>query len=121
MNWDSVRYFNRNEFECKCGCGLMCIDYELVKKLDFAREVAGVPFVINSACRCFEHNKEIGGLVNSSHLRGYAVDIAVSNSKDRFRILVALLSSGFNRFGVYRDFIHCDIDLDKPQNVIWYK
>ena len=121
MNWNKIKHFKKSEFACKCGCGLNCIDFDLVKKLDFAREIAGVPFVITSACRCSSHNKEVGGLSNSSHLRGFAVDIAVTDSYHRFKILVALLGVGFNRLGVYSDFIHADIDLDKPQNVIWYK
>jgi len=121
MNWKSVKYFKKSEFTCKCGCGLNNIDYSLVQKLDFARELAGIPFVLHSACRCPKHNKDVGGSVTSSHLRGYAVDIDVIDSYHRFKILVALLGVGFNRLGIYSNFIHADIDLDKSQNVIWYK
>ena len=121
MFWNKIKHFNKNEFACKCSCGLNCIDRELVEKLDFAREIAGVPFVINSACRCLKHNKEVGGVSDSSHLKGVAVDIAIKNSSHRFKVLVALLGAGFNRIGIYRNFIHVDIDEEKISSVVWYR
>lgn len=119
--WSSINHFKKSEFTCKCGCGHNNISHKLITRLDKARSIANVPFIINSAVRCEKHNREIHGSPTSSHLKGYAVDIHIDNDSDRFKILMALASVGFRRFGVYKTFIHCDNDNDKTQNVIWYK
>ena len=88
-------------------------------KLQTARTMAGYPFTINSGYRTKEHNKKVGGTPNSSHLKGLACDIAISNSSERSTILLALLATGFTRVGIGSNFIHVDLDLSKPQHVIW--
>jgi uncharacterized protein YcbK (DUF882 family) len=95
------------------------MDSNFLKLLDEAREVAEIPFVINSAYRTPEHNAKIGGSLNSSHLKGLAVDISVTNSTQRFIVLNALISVGFTRIGISDTFIHVDLDKDKSQQVIW--
>lgn len=90
-----IKYFREEEFKCKC-CGKVVIDYQFVKMLDQARELAGTPFVITSGFRCPNHNKAVGGVSNSSHTLGLGVDISVNNS-NRFRILSALVVAGFTR------------------------
>ena len=119
--WDTIPYFKKSEFTCKCGCGHNNISNELVRQLNKARTISKIPFKINSACRCEKHNRSEKGSETSSHLKGYAVDISISSSFNRFKILQALMAVGFKRIGVYKDFIHCDIDSDKSQNVVWYK
>jgi uncharacterized protein YcbK (DUF882 family) len=118
-NWSEIKYFKKDEFVCKCGCGKNNISFELVKKLDMARLVAGVPFRISSACRCEAHNTEVGGVGGSSHIDGLAVDIVAEDSQTRFAVLSSLLRVGFVRVGVANSFIHCDIDAKKPQNLCW--
>ena len=95
------------------------MNQEFLAKLDKAREYAGVPFRINSAFRTPEHNKEIGGVANSSHLKGLAVDIGVTDSRNRFIVLESLINIGFNRIGVAKSFIHVDDDKDKSERVVW--
>lgn len=95
------------------------MDQEFLLKLDRAREVAQIPFVINSAWRSVEKNKEVGGKSNSSHLKGLAVDISVTDSRSRFIVLKALIQAGFNRIGVAKTFIHVDDDKDKDPEVVW--
>jgi len=89
--------------------------------LQTARLLAKVPFSINSAVRCIKHNKHVGGSVNSSHILGLAIDIKADTSSKRYRILKALMFVGINRIGVYKDFIHVDIDTNKPSKLIWYR
>jgi uncharacterized protein YcbK (DUF882 family) len=101
------------------------MDKTFLLKLDEARELAGIPFIINSAFRTPEHNeriyKELNKPVNtnSSHLRGLAVDIKATDSRTRFLILNALIHVGFTRIGIADTFIHVDLSLDKSQQVIW--
>ncbi len=119
--WKKIIYFKKNEFDCKCNCGLNNISDKLIEKLDKARFLASVPFVINSACRCNIHNKNVGGSFDSSHKKGLAIDIEVTDSIQRFNIINALLFVGFKRIGIYKDFIHVDIDITKTDSVVWYK
>lgn len=92
---------------------------EFLQRLDEAREYAGIPFIINSAWRSEEDNKRVGGKPNSSHLKGLAVDIKATSSRQRGLILDALRSVGFSRIGIAKTFIHVDMDFDKDQDVTW--
>lgn len=114
-----MKYFEKEDFTCKCGCGFNIINPTLTQLLDQAREIAKTAFTVNCGCRCLKHNKEVGGEDNSSHLRGLACDISAKTSVQRFAILSALIKVGFNRIGIYKTFIHCDIDSTLPKNVIW--
>ena len=89
---------------------------EFLFVLDEAREIAGIPFVINSAYRSPEHPLSIKN-PSSSHIKGLAVDIKATDSNTRFKIVEALVSVGFTRIGIADTFIHVDLDLDKTQNV----
>lgn len=113
-----ANYFSRKELECKC-CGVCLISDELLGRLNHAREIAGIPFILNSAYRCEKHNDAVGGSPTSSHVIGKAVDIRITNNNQRFIILNALLKAGFTRLGVGKSFIHVDCDEKKAQNVIW--
>jgi len=92
---------------------------ELVKMLDNARGIAGVPFKLNSGLRTVEQNKKAGGVSDSAHLTGTAVDIACPNDGARWKIITSLQKVGFTRIGIADTFVHCDIDKTKAQNVIW--
>ena len=88
--------------------------------LDAAREIAGVPFKIESGYRTKEHNVAVGGAKLSAHLTGEAVDIYVPDAHARWNILVALLAAGFCRLEVKMHNIHADIANDPahPQELI---
>ena len=80
--WGSVKHFNKAEFACKCG-GKYCdgfpseISRRVVEVLDTIREYAGKPVVVSSGVRCKTHNKSVGGVGNSYHLYGRAVDFTI--------------------------------------------
>jgi len=114
----TLRYFKLSEFECPC-CGENEIKTEFVERLDRARALADVPFRINSGYRCKEHNKAVGGKPSSSHLIGWASDIACLTSSARLKIVRALLDVGFDRIGVAKSFIHVDADPTKAPGVMW--
>lgn len=86
------------------------INATLLQMLENARYLAGVPFLITSGYRSDNHNKKVGGAEHSSHLTGRAVDISCRTSYMRLKIMWALKDAGFNRIGVYRSWIHADID-----------
>lgn len=115
-------YFSKEEFKCKCGeCGKGYDDMSpiILDKLEFARHVADVPFILTSAMRCEEHNAKEGGSPTSSHLAGLAVDIKAGENTHRMKVLQALLDVGFDRIGISKNFIHVDVDFHKRKGVCW--
>ena len=115
-----MKYFNYSEFDSPdiVGSGKL-MDAGFVQKLDLLREKFDKPIKINSGYRSENHNANVGGTPNSSHIKGLAVDISCNNSKDRFAIIDICLDLGITRIGVASSFIHIDVDPDKTPNVIW--
>lgn len=113
-------YFTEKEVE-----GL---DSELVSKLDTARKAAGIPFVISSGRRTIEQETALkGGVRNSSHVKGLAVDLKCGSDQALFLMLRGLMAAGFERIGIYHDekqiphHIHADIDASLPPKCVWLK
>lgn len=79
--WGEIRYFRRAEFRCQCG-GKFCNGFpaemaeETVRMADEIRRLAGVPLKVRSGVRCKQHNSDVGGVWNSLHLTGQAIDLA---------------------------------------------
>lgn len=113
------KYFKREEFECSCGCGFTAVDIELLHVLEDIREHFDSPVTITSGCRCATHNANVGGSVNSKHLKGIAADIQV---KYILPVVVAMYldtkygdSKGIGR---YETFTHIDVRATKAR---WYR
>jgi len=113
-----TRNFHEDEFKCRCGCGFTFIESSFITPLQNARDIADIPFVIKSGCRCKAHNKAVGGKEDSAHLR-MAADIRTATSAERFKIVQALLAVGFTRIGMHEGFVHVDNNRSKPSGVIW--
>jgi uncharacterized protein YcbK (DUF882 family) len=115
-----MKHFKISEFDStdKQGSGEN-MDETFLSMIDEAREIAKVPFIINSGYRTKNHNKKVGGKSDSAHLKGLAADIKCIDSRSRYIIVDSLKKVGFNRLGIAKSFIHCDIDLSKDKDVIW--
>ncbi len=80
--WDSVRWFTEDEFKCKCG-GRYCDGYPArmqeaaVRIADAAREHFGRPAHVVSGLRCRQWNAHEGGVQNSQHQDGEAIDLCI--------------------------------------------
>jgi len=104
-----MRYFEMREFACKC-CGQLPPSAEqnlqaLVEHvLDPARERLGMPITVNSGYRCPAHNKAVGGVKNSQHLKGEAADITCADNKRLAEIIEQL--GNFDQLIVYPTFLH---------------
>ena len=118
IDWSKIKHFKESGFTCNCGCGVNNINDDVVQMLDTAREWAHIPFKINSACRCEKHNKMVGGVTDSAHTKGLAVDISARDGESRLIIMRALLKIGFKRVLLYDTFIHVDMDLTKPNPIL---
>lgn len=116
-----TKNFSPSEFKCKCGCNTNLAQQELVNRLQRVRDKINQPIKINSAYRCPEHNKAVGGKENSAHVKGLAVDIECPKHSTYYRWLLinALLHTGFVRIGIGDNYIHADIDTTLPQEQIW--
>ena len=90
-----------------------------LKMLQEARTISKTPYKINSGTRCAKRNAEVGGKENSSHLKGYAIDIHCTESRKRAYIIGGLVEAGFTRLGIAKTFIHVDNDPDKVVGVVW--
>jgi len=105
-----TKNFTSTEFECPC-CKRSAMDMDFIKLLQRARSKAKMPFRINSGYRCVKHNAAIGGVPNSSHLRGLAADIDCWDTYRRYRTIQALIEAGIVRIGISDTFVHGDVDI----------
>jgi len=112
-----MKNFDIREFDCRC-CGQNKMQPKFLSMIDEARTRAGIPFKISSGYRCPKHNKEIGSTA-TNHPLGVAGDIRCTDGLSRFKIISALIFTGFTRIGVAKEFIHCDCN-DLPSSVWFY-
>lgn len=85
--WSSIQYFSRKEFACKCGRygnGYPAqMQRSVVELADRARaELKGVGFV-SSELGCSQHNANVGGVSDSRHLIGKAIDLRIEGRSAR--------------------------------------
>lgn len=114
-----TKHFNRKEFDCQCGCGTGEISMKLVENLELARVDYGKAMRINSGIRCLEHNRSIGSRDTSSHIKCLAADVGCTDMGDRHK-MISIFLKYFKRVGVHKQFIHVDVDSDKPDGVFVY-
>lgn len=113
-------FFSESEFKrCTPQCSLQDMQQSLMTKLDRARELAGIPFVITCGYRSSAWDKARGRSGTGAHTTGHAIDIRCNSSSNRWKIVNALLAVGFNRIGVAKTFIHVDNSTVHSQEVIW--
>lgn len=120
LNTDFHFFFEYKEFDSPdIKDSYVHMNIGFLNKLTEARKAAGIAFKITSAYRSPEHNAKVGGVNNSSHVHGCAVDIYAPTSRQKYIIINSLLEAGFNRIGVAKNFIHVDNDASKTEDVIW--
>lgn len=80
--WTGIVYFKRDEMRCKCGgqyCGGFPAEPQqlLMELADRARKHFGAPAHVVSGLRCSRWNQIQGGVANSQHMYGEAMDIRI--------------------------------------------
>ncbi len=121
---DLSKNFSKSEFECKCGCGSAKVDPLLIETLQRVRDAAGSPLMVNSGVRCPAHNKKVGGVPNSQHLRGTAADITWTGQAAHLYGLIYYLyiageipHLGYAKLYREKNFVHIDVRSPKSETV----
>ena len=106
-------FFDSKEFASRDGApspfGPMNVKQELVDFLNQLRLRFGKALVVTSGYRSPEHNKAVGGVVNSYHTQGLAADIRPEDQKDLpalWELCRRLNVTG--GVGIYDTFVHVD-------------
>ena len=114
-DWKDIKYFDKSEFACKCG-GKYCngypdeIDMNMVKVADKIRAHFGKPISVNSGLRCQRWNAIQGGVSNSQHLYGIAVDLGKPSgvTPAQMAAYAETLLPNTGGIGIYSWGIHVD-------------
>lgn len=113
-SWDSIKYFKREEFHCKCGkyCNGYPVEPDLgmVRIADAIRERLGAPVRVNSGIRCEDHNRAVGGASGSQHLYGKAADLQKPSgvTPSRMAEIAEDIMGDTGGIGIYSWGIHID-------------
>lgn len=114
--WDSVKYFRKDEFRCKCG-GKYCDGFpaepseKLVRLADRVREHYGVPVNISSGVRCEVHNAKVGGVSGSRHKIGTAMDFTVKGKLSKEVLEYVWKQPEVNyAYGIDGSYVHMDVE-----------
>lgn len=113
--WADIKHFDRKEFKCKCG-NIHCNGYpaepeeKLVRVADRVREHFGSYATVSSGLRCTQHNAKVGGVSNSRHLTGKAMDFCIKG-KTAAQVLEYVQKQTEIRYAYAIDgqFVHMDI------------
>lgn len=114
--WDGIRFFKKEEFRCRCG-GKFCGGFpaepseRLVRLADRVRQHFGAPITVSSGLRCPTHNRNVGGVANSRHLRGLAMDMSVAGRTPQ-EVLSFLQTQPETHYAYAIDsaFLHMDVE-----------
>lgn len=114
--WDNIKYFKKVEFACKCG-GKYCTGYpaemheKVVKAADKVRKHFGAPVTVSSGLRCAKHNANVGGVSNSRHKLGKAIDFCVAG-KTSAQVLAYVSELPEIRYAYKIDgnYVHMDVE-----------
>lgn len=115
--WKEILWFDREEFRCTCG-GRGCDGFpaepreRLVRNAELARIHFGRPAYVSSGVRCGLRNSELpGSAKNSLHLRGKAMDFAVSGvSAEQLLAYVRTLPQVDEAYAIDRNYVHMGVE-----------
>lgn len=112
------RNFVLSEFQCSC-CQTVKLEPELLSLIQKVRSCFDKPVIITSSYRCPKHNDKVGGVKNSYHTQGKAVDFFILGIKPE-KLLEVAEYCGAMGLGLYkgRHFVHIDI---RPKLTRWVK
>lgn len=113
--WKDIKHFTRDEFKCKCG-GAHCKGFpvepqeKLIRVADAIRTNLGGAATVTSGVRCTRHNANVGGVSNSRHLSGKAMDFSIKG-KSADQILAEIKKHPEIRYAYKIDSKHVHMDI----------
>ena len=125
MSDSGWEFFTREELQCKCGCGMMVMDPDFMRRIVGMRRDLGFPFPVASAYRCHIHNAKVSSTgFDGPHTTGGAIDIRVSGHQAHALIECAyrhgILGIGVSQKGAHASrFIHLDTVQNSPRPWVW--
>lgn len=113
--WEEMEFFEREEFRCKCG-GKYCDGFpaqmrqEVVRIAQEARKHFDQPAYVVSGLRCREWNRIQGGVENSQHMYGEAVDLRIAGVSAQ-RLLAFLQTRPIRyAYAINETNVHFDVE-----------
>ena len=110
--------FKLSEFSCngKGCCSETVYAPELVERLQWMRDKCKKPISLYSGYRCAVHNKKVGGVSKSLHLKGCAADLKIPTGMTLDEFAALAERAGFRGVLKYteRNFVHVDVRETKP-------
>lgn len=114
--WDEIEYFTREEFRCQCG-GKYCDgfpaepDETLVRLVNDIRKKAGRPAHRSSGLRCPTWNSIQGGVSNSKHMSGKALDFFIEGVSGSDLLAMAQADSRTSyAYIIDGQYVHVDVN-----------
>ena len=114
--WDHIRYWSREEFRCRCG-GKYCNGFpaepnqNLVELVDDIRHKAGRPGIPSSGLRCKTWNAMQGGVSNSRHMQGKALDFYIEGVSGANLLAMAQADSRTRyAYIIEGQYVHVDVE-----------
>jgi uncharacterized protein YcbK (DUF882 family) len=103
-------HFNLRQFEDPTTHQVM-LDPGLLFRLEVVTLFHGKQFIISSGYRSIAHNLAVGGLSNSYHLSGKAVDIP-GTGDDLVDLAAAASTAGFRKDQIIIEVDHIHLEVD---------
>lgn len=111
--WAEIRYFRPEEpyIRCPCGkCAGTLPTEKLMRLADKLRSLANEPIIPTSTVRCESHNAAVGGVANSRHLQGCAMDFYIPGwDAQRTLALVKAQPETAYAYAINETAVHMDV------------
>ena len=112
--WDDIKYFDRDEFKCKCGkyCNGFPVEMQekLIRVADRVRGHFGASARVSSGVRCETHNANVGGVANSRHKLGKAMDFRIEGKAAKEVLEYVQKQSDIRyAYAIDSQYVHMDI------------
>lgn len=111
--WMDTPHFTREEFRCRCSrCGGFPAEpkEKLVRLAERVRTHFDAPAAVSSGVRCPAHNAEVGGVKNSRHLTGQAMDFCIrGHSAREVTAFAAAQPECAYTYAIDENFVHMDV------------
>lgn len=106
----SSEHFTESELCCKC-CGANKMKRRMLSHAeDVRKHFGGKPMIVSSAFRCAKHNKEVGGVSNSLHLDGCAMDVYIQGVPSSEIVAYSKACGSPDAYSINSNYAHISVE-----------